>query len=815
MWKHAITPKGLKLMTMRIVESFILTFLWIIVYSSVHAQRLSANEIGTHIKNEFIKTLNTIEILHQNGKRVEGLAQVRQLIWQLNKSSDKNAERLSDAFFLQAELFFGMYRMERFLASTDSALLYMRTQPSNFRKIRYHLNKARYFNYHALTEKSKPQIDSLNVLISKLSPGERAKMNLASWYSIRINFFRNYDRALLYPIVDSAKSYLSRQGNHELYAQQMLWRTIGNAYMDDCRPDLSPGKQREKKATSAFRKAAQILQQHFPDNYPDRIHVNNLMGLLYSYAGNYHDAKNTFTVSEQLLDEGNLSAGAYTYTHLNTLLWQLRANEEIYRGKDAVRMKKEQLKRWLALAEYWDQWEEENKLNSLQYFRDIYANHPMAVVVQLCHDLFQETGEENYLQTAFWAQEMQKGTFFRKHLMQKAGLTNVPSISLEEIRANLEDDEAIISFSDVSSNIWKSYVLIITRRKASITAIDVGKLFDRSKLFLNTDSVAGNISLFKKHYADAYRFIFGPIEKELPAGIRQLIIYGSGYSNYVNIPLLLQDSSGTGFGNLKYLEKKYQFRFDFSYTIALLRDRIKSEKKASNDQLIAFVPDYANGSLHSLPFFQQQAQWLQKKFDGQMYHNGNATAKQFREMAPNAGVLHIAAHGMASKDFAGDGKIILDGHQDALDMQMILQQKLNAKLTVLALCESGVGERVNSYLNMAYWFAYAGSESCIFSYWRLDDRSTSIIINDFYRLLENGHNKSEALRIAKDNYIQNAGSDEERNPLYWAGLTLIGDDAPIEMPERKNHFYWLILALLLTGAGIAWRRKIFTKVFGH
>jgi hypothetical protein len=110
--------------------------------------------------------------------------------------------------------------------------------------------------------------------------------------------------------------------------------------------------------------------------------------------------------------------------------------------------------------------------------------------------------------------------------------------------------------------------------------------------------------------------------------------------------------------------------------------------------------------------------------------------------------------------------------------------------------------------NLAYWFSQSGVHTCIYSYWKLDDRSTARVLDRFYTYLEQGVWRYEALRRAQNDIRDEARTDEEKNPIYWAGLTIIGEDGPVAIGKRKGFdrglYVYLIggLVLLLVFFGL-------------
>ena len=67
--------------------------------------------------------------------------------------------------------------------------------------------------------------------------------------------------------------------------------------------------------------------------------------------------------------------------------------------------------------------------------------------------------------------------------------------------------------------------------------------------------------------------------------------------------------------------------------------------------------------------------------------------------------------------------------------------------------------------------------------------------------------KTEALQNAKKDYLNQAKTEEEMNPVYWAGLTLIGDDGPVNITERNESLYWYFAFLLFVPAIFYWVKR--------
>lgn len=89
-------------------------------------------------------------------------------------------------------------------------------------------------------------------------------------------------------------------------------------------------------------------------------------------------------------------------------------------------------------------------------------------------------------------------------------------------------------------------------------------------------------------------------------------------------------------------------------------------------------------------------------------------------------------------------------------------------------------------MSLSYYFLYAGAKSVVSSLWKLDDKSTYIVMAKFYKYLAEGKTKSEALRQAQLDYIHYRNKDKTAfenkdfyHPYFWAGIQLQGNDKPL------------------------------------
>ena len=107
-------------------------------------------------------------------------------------------------------------------------------------------------------------------------------------------------------------------------------------------------------------------------------------------------------------------------------------------------------------------------------------------------------------------------------------------------------------------------------------------------------------------------------------------------------------------------------------------------------------------------------------------------------------------------------------------MREITRLHLKADLVTLSACQTGVGptEGEAGVINLEQAFLMAGAKAVVATLWNVEDHSTAVLMQDFYRHLAQHHDKAMALAYAKRDFM-----DQNRNlpPYYWAGFVIVGD----------------------------------------
>jgi CHAT domain-containing protein len=191
--------------------------------------------------------------------------------------------------------------------------------------------------------------------------------------------------------------------------------------------------------------------------------------------------------------------------------------------------------------------------------------------------------------------------------------------------------------------------------------------------------------------------------------------------------------------------------------------RAKAPTETEMDLVLA-VPD------PSTPAIADEAEMLRELLpNARVFVGEEASADLLKKYGPSAGKLHIAAHGVFRADNPMFSSLKLG--DSWLNLVDIFNLNLGAELTTLSACETGMSALYegDELLGLTRGFLYAGTPSLVVSLWRVNDRSTTLLMKRFYEGLLDGLSKPEALRQAALEV-----KTQFPHPYYWAPFILMG-----------------------------------------
>jgi CHAT domain-containing protein len=205
------------------------------------------------------------------------------------------------------------------------------------------------------------------------------------------------------------------------------------------------------------------------------------------------------------------------------------------------------------------------------------------------------------------------------------------------------------------------------------------------------------------------------------------------------------------------------------------------------------IADLSGIGLHDLPETRAEVEEIGKIVgsDSVMLLGKDATETGFKKQPlVQFRILHLAVHGFADTQYPERSALVLctDPQSDddgLLQVREIIRLRLNAELTTLSACDSGVGklQGQEGISNLVEAFLVAGSKSVVASLWSADDTFASALMEQFYRHLAQGEDTSSALRNAKLDLLAKYG--DQVSPFYWAAFIAVGETStPIGMRQQ-------------------------------
>ncbi|WP_108803547.1 CHAT domain-containing tetratricopeptide repeat protein [Aquimarina sp. Aq107] len=360
-------------------------------------------------------------------------------------------------------------------------------------------------------------------------------------------------------------------------------------------------------------------------------------------------------------------------------------------------------------------------------------------------------------------------------------------------KLELSPNEVIIEYNmaeRIAGVIPEAYGMFITKNKKEIFKIEnvnrLQKEIYRLRELLNKPFTT---SLDISEYSElAYSLYNSLIPKNLQKHlVNNKVTFIPDYIlNYIPFEALITNpKKGT------YLIQ--QTEINYAYSLSFSKENAKIDRKPKNDYL-GIAPITFSNILTSLPNSKKELVNAKHYYSGDLLLNEKATIQNFKKVANQYKILHLATHADASDSLT---PWIAFQREKLTELQLSTIDN-QSELVVLSACNTSLG-KINTgegVFSLARGFFKSGANTVIPTLWNTNDKATATITSDFYKNLSKGQTKSAALRTAKLNYLNN-NTDAEASPHYWASLVLIGDSGTL-LPQSNNLlFLWIGLGIIL------------------
>jgi CHAT domain-containing protein len=295
---------------------------------------------------------------------------------------------------------------------------------------------------------------------------------------------------------------------------------------------------------------------------------------------------------------------------------------------------------------------------------------------------------------------------------------------------------------------------------------------------LNPKEVIENTQALLPNLREIYRWLIEPLEGELTANqIETLVFILSG--KLQNVPMAaLYDGK-------QYLLEKHSVALAPSLqllnTQAKPRDKLKvlaaglSQQVEIKGEIFPALNNVPEELKQIKTVFPRSRQLLDQEF----------TAKNIaQQLQAGFPIIHLATHGVFSSD--PGQTFIVTGDRHLIDLEalgtLLSSSSTKPELIVLSACNTATGDE-RAVLGLAGVAVRSGS-STVASLWSVEDDSTSKLMSQFYRELENPTTKKvDALQQAQLSLIESLRANPPLpelkqlppHPYYWAAYVLVGN----------------------------------------
>ncbi|WP_096665964.1 CHAT domain-containing protein [Dolichospermum compactum] len=293
-------------------------------------------------------------------------------------------------------------------------------------------------------------------------------------------------------------------------------------------------------------------------------------------------------------------------------------------------------------------------------------------------------------------------------------------------------------------------------------------------------SVDPNAAPVKGRFQRLHELLITPIADLLPKKDTERVVF-IPQSQLFLVPFpALQDEKG------KYLIEKHTILTAPSIQVLDLTHKRKNALKKSGvgrEILVVGNPTMPKNPITNeqespLPGAEREAVKIAELLKTQAMTGNKATKTAIVQKMPTARIIHFATHGFIDdfKGFGVPGAIAFapSGEDNGfLTSGEILDLKLNAELIVLSACDTGQGDiKGDGVIGLSRSLISAGIPSIVVSLWAVGDDSTSFLMTEFYKNMEQKLDKGTALRQAM---LTTMKHKNYQSPYHWAAFTLIGE----------------------------------------
>lgn len=307
------------------------------------------------------------------------------------------------------------------------------------------------------------------------------------------------------------------------------------------------------------------------------------------------------------------------------------------------------------------------------------------------------------------------------------------------------------------------------------------ELIDQIKIFIK------NFSFEERHNYDLYfaQYLGRLLIPKMMHDVKDVVIIPDGVLGYLPFEALMYEDGS-------YLVQNHNI--NMTQSLSVLNQLNELNYDQMNKRVLAVAPIFEENTSDHLSFSHEEVSSIADNVSTKILLSDMATRSNFIQNSDSYSSLHLSTH--AEFDSKNGSAFIRFSH-DTLFLEEIYQHKFNNQMIVLSACESGLGELVSAegVMSLSRAFNYSGIPSVVSTLWKVNEKSSKELSQNFYQEMKLGLPSAEALAQAKRNYLSNPEvTAEAKSPYYWAGFVHWGSDKTLELDEPSHLNLFLVIA---------------------
>ena len=384
-----------------------------------------------------------------------------------------------------------------------------------------------------------------------------------------------------------------------------------------------------------------------------------------------------------------------------------------------------------------------------------------------------EGEEENVSRRPVLRQELEEaqkayGEFLakvRKENKEQASLMSVEPLTLKELQELLDPGVSVLEYFVVRQAVL---LWVVEKERLRFVRIPINRADLLKKVSSLRDAIyqVGEKEKFRGYSEELYKLLIEPAHAHIQG--KELLIVPHDVLHYLPFQALVSSQG-------KYLVQDYPIYYLSSASLMqFTREKRRASKGKEERALVMGNPSLGDQAFN-LRFAEREAKEVARVYpQSAVFLRSEATKPKAVSLSPSYDILHFAVHGELSQEDPLSSGLLLAGEgkeEGKLKAGEIFSLNLKADMVVLSACETGLGKITNGdeIIGLTRAFIYAGAPSVITTLWKVNDRASYELMQEFYTNLKTAK-KSEALRQAQLKIMK-----EFPQPFFWAAYELNGE----------------------------------------